>query len=67
MVFSRFVLEGNIHFDTIQDIPTPPPRSQKVGKGSCTWRFKDGKGGWGYPNSTDMTIYRKKDVRYFLI
>lgn len=32
------------------------------------WRFDDptAKGGWAYPNSVDVTIYRKKDIKKFL-
>lgn len=56
----------NIHLDTIQNIPSPPPPHKKKGKNMMMWKFLDGQGAWGYPNSTDMTIYRKKDVRYFL-
>jgi hypothetical protein len=55
----------NIHLDTIQNIPSPPPPHKKS-KNMIKWQFADGKGAWGYPNSTDMTIYRKKDIRYFL-
>ena len=26
------------------------------------WYFTKGKGDWGYPNTVDMTLYRKKDI-----
>lgn len=56
----------NIHLDTIQNIPSPPPLHTHKGKNMIAWNFSDGQGAWGYPNNTDMSIYRKTDVRYFL-
>lgn len=32
-----------------------------------TWKFMFGQGDWRYPNSVDMTIYRKKDIKNILI
>jgi len=46
-----------------------PPQVVSVQKiyevlpGIFAWKFKDGNGGvWSYPNSVDMTIYRKSDI-----
>lgn len=64
--FFSLRLGKNIQLDTILNIPCPPPKRKKYGKNMFSWKFKDGKGGWNYPNTVDMTIYRKKDVRYFL-
>jgi len=51
MVFLSFVLEEIFHFDTIQDIPTPPPKKSKGARQIMHWRFKDGKGGWATPTA----------------
>lgn len=59
-------LGQNIHLDTIRNIPSPPPRSKKIGKNMMCWEFSKGAGGWNYPNSVDLTIYKKTSIRYFL-
>lgn len=43
----------NVHVEEINEIVP----------GIFAWNFKDGSGGvWRYPNTVDMTIYRKKDI-----
>lgn len=31
-----------------------------------TWKFATGIGDWGYPNTVDMTLYRKRDIKKML-
>lgn len=39
-----------------------PPSLTKVGDQIFSWQFKTGVGDWAYPNTVDMTIYRKADI-----
>lgn len=39
------------------------PPLQEVGDGYFTWRFKDGRDDWAYPNTVDLTLYRKADIK----
>lgn len=64
--FFSLRLGKNIHLDTVLNIPSPPPKRKSLGKQMFSWKFSNGKGAWNYPNTVDMTIYRKKDVRDFL-
>lgn len=42
------------------------PSLSKVSDKIFSWVFKTGIGNWAYPNTVDMTIYRKKDLeKYF--
>lgn len=38
------------------------PAHTLVAPGVALWRFDRGIGDWRYPNTVDMTIYRKKDI-----
>lgn len=42
------------------DQPVPP--LTQVSPSVYSWTFKDGSCDWNYPNTVDMTIYRKKDI-----
>lgn len=44
--------------------PVPPLR--EVASEVYTWQFNRGRCCWGYPNTVDMTIYRKKDIKPYL-
>lgn len=47
-------------------IPSPvPPHADLEGK-FLQWKFSDGIGDWGYPQNTDMTVYRKSDIQPML-
>ena len=49
-------------YPTNSKLPLPP--LQKVAPDILMWQFgKSGKHDWGYPNTVDMTIYRKKDIQ----
>ena len=38
------------------------PPYQHICNTICSWEFKDGEKDWNYPNTVDMTLYRKKDI-----
>lgn len=42
-----------------------PPLSE-CGDNVCAWRFATGRGDWRYPHTTDMTLYRTKDILHAL-
>jgi glycosyltransferase involved in cell wall biosynthesis len=39
------------------------PDLLEVGGGCLAWQFKTAKGDWNYPNSVDLVLYAKKDIR----
>lgn len=59
-VFLR--LGENITYSYMQDKPEAIPPSKKVGAGLKAFRFEDGQLDWKYPNTLDMTIYKKADI-----
>lgn len=44
--------------------PLPPLQEQEAGVYS--WCFAQGYADWGYPNSVDMTLYRKRDLKQLI-
>jgi hypothetical protein len=38
------------------------PPLKPVGDGVYAWTFAQAEGDWAYPNTQDMTVYRKKDI-----
>ncbi len=42
----------------MQNVPT----HVTLNNGMHAWQFNKGSGDWSYPNTVDMTLYRKKDV-----
>lgn len=40
----------------------PLPQLKKVAPTIVAWQFAQGNQDWAYPNTVDMTIYRKKDI-----
>ncbi len=52
---------------SLEPVHVGVPNGKDLRKGMFTWKFTDpsAKGSWNYPNSTDVTIYRKKDVKRF--
>ena len=38
------------------------PHHTEIKDDICAWQFKCGKYDWGYPNTVDMTLYRKRDL-----
>ena len=47
-------------------IPSPVPTNSVCEEKFLKWQFSDGVGDWGYPQNTDMTIYRKLDIQPML-
>jgi hypothetical protein len=47
----------------LYDCYTPVPYNHLIAPGIYQFTFKDGIGDWGYPNTVDMTVYRKKDIK----
>ncbi len=41
----------------------PPPKMMAVEPGVYAWQFSRGGAEWGYPNTLDMTVYRKSDIK----
>lgn len=41
------------------------PPFQEVANGVYAWKFCQGECDWGYPNTVDMTLYRKSEIRNF--
>ena len=39
------------------------PRFQRVSPRVLAWQLSIGQHDWGYPNTVDMTVYRKSDIR----
>lgn len=42
--------------------PQPVPKFDYILEDICIWQFEDGILDWKYPNTVDMTVYRKQDV-----
>lgn len=42
------------------------PHLQKITESIVAWQFHNAELDWNYPNTVDMTIYRKKDVEHAL-
>ncbi|MCX5921947.1 MAG: hypothetical protein NTX86_01305 [Candidatus Dependentiae bacterium] len=38
------------------------PTRVEVQPNVLAWNFKDGRGDWGYPNTVDLTLFRKKTI-----
>lgn len=41
------------------------PPLQKITDDVYAWKLCEGQHDWGYPNTVDMTLYRKKDIKHF--
>jgi len=56
----------NITYSYTQNIPLQVPKGRNLSPDYFKWRFSEGKSYWGFPNTVDMTIYRKKDIEPFV-
>ncbi len=56
-------LGKNITKSYMAKLQTPIPNNQNVCEDIHIFTFKDGTGDWAYPNSNDMTIYKKTDIK----
>ncbi|MDB6081733.1 MAG: hypothetical protein JWO53_1005 [Chlamydiia bacterium] len=59
-------LGKNINYCYMIDKSTPLPKGVDLEKNMFCRQFFQGDGDWGYPNTTDMTVYRKNDLTQFL-
>lgn len=53
---------------SLEPVHVGVPNGKDLRRDMFTWKFTDptAKGSWNYPNSTDVTIYRKKDLKKVL-
>lgn len=56
-------LGKHIDFCWIQNFHQGVPPLRDVGDDYFTWQFNTGKGDWNYPNTVDLTLYRKSDIQ----
>ncbi|MDR3646408.1 MAG: NAD-dependent epimerase/dehydratase family protein [Candidatus Babeliales bacterium] len=42
---------------------TPVPKSTQIDENIFQWSFNTGIGDWKYPNTVDMTLYKKEDIK----
>ena len=63
-VYYRLGRHISYSFMLNQEQPIPP--SVKLDGDLYAWQFSEGKGDWHYPNTVDMTLYRKRDIKEFL-
>ncbi len=59
-VFLR--LGKNIDYCYMLDVPQKIPQARSVSEGVYAYKFADGEADWRYPNTLDMTMYRKSDI-----
>jgi hypothetical protein len=59
-----FYLKLGTHLDYCytEDKPQPLPPITTVDNTILSWEFELGERDWHYPNTVDMTLYRKKDI-----
>ncbi len=59
--YLRFGKHINFCYQSGQPQPLPP--SQMIAGGVYAWDVETGEGDWGFPNSVDMTLFRKETLR----
>lgn len=52
----------NINHCYTQNHSQPIPPHQLVNNDVYAWSFKDGSYDWGYPNTVDLTLFKKEDI-----
>lgn len=58
-----FRLGLNINYCYMLNKPDPTPKITKIADDVYAWKIQDGgPGDWGYPNTVDMTLYKKSDI-----
>lgn len=60
-------LGRHLNFSYMQNQPQAVPPSIPLGKKMWAWQFSSAEGDWRYPHTVDMTLYRKEDIKQFLI
>lgn len=56
-------LGKHVDFCWIQNFHQGVPPLRDVGDDYFAWQFKTGRGDWNYPNTVDLTLYRKADIQ----
>ncbi len=56
-------LGRHVDFCYMMDEYQGVPPLLELGNGCLAWQFKQGKGDWAYPNSVDLVLYAKADIR----
>lgn len=56
-------LGKNITECQVLNIKTPVPKFYYFKENIYSYKFSDGQGDWGYPNTVDMTIYKKNNIK----
>jgi glycosyltransferase involved in cell wall biosynthesis len=56
-------LGRHVDYCYTQDFEQGVPDLLELGNGSLVWQFKQGKGEWNYPNSVDLVLYEKSEVK----
>jgi len=57
---------NNINYCYTLNKPQPVPSLHAVSKDVYSWTFTQREDDWGYPNTVDMTVYRKKEIEHDL-
>lgn len=59
-----FYLKLGTHLDYCytENSPQAVPPHKQIHNAICLWEFESGEKDWCYPNTVDMTVYRKKDL-----
>ncbi len=60
-------LSPEINYFYILDKPVRVPLSRQVANGIYQYCFKEGQYDWAYPNSVDMNLYRKNDIKQAIL
>lgn len=55
-------LGANITYCYSENRTSAVPPLKHEGEGVYSWQFGQGKQDWGYPNTLDMTLYRREDM-----
>jgi hypothetical protein len=58
-------LGSNLSYCYTMNEPQAVPPLTQVTNHVYSWVFRQGQHDWGYPNTVDMTLYRKQDIRSF--
>lgn len=55
-------LGSHLNYCYTENKPQAVPPFTVLQDSVCSWNFEDGEKDWRYPNTVDMTLYRKKDL-----
>lgn len=55
-------LGSHLNYCYTENAPQAVPPFNHVHETICSWEFESGEKDWRYPNTVDMTLYRKKDL-----